>query len=625
MGIGELAKKAWYFLRRKKQPQEILLILVGVVIAYLLTVAFLTPEGTLGSASQPAMHSADEDAVSIGSIERLAEANRIESAYWYANQIVFTLDDGTTERIDNVSSEAGKRVATALETHGVDVIIEKPPYVPEEVTTLARLSNAYSEMLWFFTMLVPVMFVLIMVFFISLMVGNGMKKGWPDIRFSNPTRFSDVAGLGAIRDELAEVKEFLDDPKAFIKVGAKAPRGVLMVGPPGTGKTLMARALAGECGAAFISVSGSDFSSQFIGQGSARIRKVFEKARKYAPAIIFIDEIDSVARQRGGMGGIASHERDTILNQLLVEMDGFDQSKRIVVIAATNRVDVLDAALLRPGRFDRHIHVNLPDRKGRLEILKLYAADVPLADDADLESVARGTPGFSGADLANLMNEAAVLVAREKGEIVETRHLMSARDKVVLGVERTHSDTDEADLDVVAVHESGHAVVATALASSDPVHQVTIKARGATLGSVMTLPEKDRLNISRAKLDADLVLAMAGRAAEAEFFGATLVTTGAAGDIAFATDLATKMVCEWGMSTLGMVKIDRRVDGTLPPEAEAEVRRILALAYDEAVALVKAHRGALQALRDLLLAEGTVSGETVRDLVATPALAVAAE
>ncbi len=360
--------------------------------------------------------------------------------------------------------------------------------------------------------------------------------------------FADVAGCDEAKDEVGELVEFLRDPGKFQKLGGKIPRGVLMVGPPGTGKTLLAKAIAGEAKVPFFSISGSDFVEMFVGVGASRVRDMFEQAKKHAPCIIFIDEIDAVGRHRGaGLGG-GHDEREQTLNQLLVEMDGFEGSEGIIVIAATNRPDVLDPALLRPGRFDRQVVVGLPDVKGREQILKVHMRKVPLAADVDAMIVARGTPGFSGADLANLVNEAALFAARENAREVHMEHFDRARDKILMGTERRSLAMSESEKTLTAYHEAGHAIVGRVVPEHDPVYKVTIIPRGRALGVTMYLPEGDKYSFNRTAIKSQLCSLYGGRVAEELIFGADKVTTGASNDIERATKMARNMVTKWGLS-----------------------------------------------------------------------------
>lgn len=466
------------------------------------------------------------------------------------------------------------------------------------------------------TSLILIGFLVLISAFLFMNLRGSMSGAWPTVSKDKTVRFADVAGQSESKFELEEIKEFLQNPAAFEVTGAKPPRGILMVGPPGTGKTLLARALASEAGVSFIPVTGSDFSAMFVGVGRNRVEKLFRKARRNAPCIIFIDEIDSVARRRGAGSSDVSREQDTTLNQLLTEMNGFKPRDGIVVIGATNRLDVLDPALLRPGRFDRHVHVNNSDMDGRREILEVHARTRPLSKEVDLALVARGTPGFSGADLENLVNEAAILAARQKAREITPSHFEEARDKVLMGLQRKSMVLDEAERKLIAVHEAGHAVVATLTHGSDPVHQATIIPRGRSLGLVMRLPERDRISVPKSRLVADLDVMMAGRAAEEIVFGPDNVTTGAASDIEEATKLARRMVAEWGMSaTVGMVRV---VDGEgkIPAAAETEVRKVIDEAYSRARMLLSENRAALDGVSAALLARSTLDGSEVREIVA---------
>jgi cell division protease FtsH len=455
---------------------------------------------------------------------------------------------------------------------------------------------------------------------VAIQVDFKPTSRWPRSVKNVADRFDDVAGQEEAKAELQEVISFLRDSKAFEAVGARIPRGVLMVGPPGTGKTLIAKALAGEAGVSFMAVSGSDFSAPLIGIAKGRVSKLFEQARRKAPCLIFIDEIDAIGRKRGGGGSAADREFESTLNQLLVEMDGFNTTAGVIVIGATNRVDVLDPALLRPGRFDRQVHIGLPDITGREAILGVHARNVKLAACVDLGSVARGTPGFSGADLGNLLNEAAIFAAREGVAQITRDHLEAARNKIIMGLERRSLVITSEERHLVAVHEAGHALCACLTPGSDKVHSATIIPHGQALGLVMRLPENDRYCIPVEKLEADLIVAMGGRAAEEVVFGARKVTTGAASDIAHATNIATRMVTEWGMSpTIGMVKVMRSGEN-LPREVEQEIRRIIEEMYAAAKACIEENRDGLDALVDALLDQETIDGDEVRRIVAVSEL-----
>ena len=443
--------------------------------------------------------------------------------------------------------------------------------------------------------------------------------------------FDDVAGIDEAKQELEEVVDFLKDPQKFQRLGGKIPKGVLLVGPPGTGKTLTARAVAGEANVPFFTISGSDFVEMFVGVGASRVRDMFEQGKKNAPCIIFIDEIDAVGRHRGaGLGG-GNDEREQTLNQLLVEMDGFEANEGVILIAATNRPDVLDPALLRPGRFDRQVVVPNPDVSGREKIIKVHMRKVPLASDVDARVIARGTPGFSGADLANLVNEAALLAARLGRRVVGMAEFEAAKDKVMMGSERRSMVMTEDEKKLTAYHEGGHAVVAIHSPDSDPVHKATIIPRGRALGMVMRLPEGDRISLSKAKLLADLAVAMGGRLAEEMIFGAQRVTTGASSDIKMATDIARRMVTEWGMSDklgpllygepsqevfLGhSVTQQKNMSDATAHAVDEEIRGIVDGAYAEARRILTENIDQLHAVAKALLEFETLSGDELRGLV----------
>jgi len=438
--------------------------------------------------------------------------------------------------------------------------------------------------------------------------------------------FKDVAGIQEAKEEVTEVVDFLKEPGKFQKLGAKIPRGVLLVGPPGTGKTLLARAIAGEAGVPFFSISGSDFVEMFVGVGASRVRDMFEQGKRSAPCIIFIDEIDAVGRKRSSGVGGSHEEREQTLNQLLVEMDGFDTNEGVIIIAATNRSDVLDPALLRPGRFDRQITVPLPDIGGREAILGVHLAKLPLAPDVNAHVIARGTPGFSGAELANIANEAALLAARRNKKVITMRELEEAKDKVMMGAERRSLVMSEAEKKLTAYHEAGHAIVGMRCAASDPIHKATIIPRGRALGLVMRLPESDRLSMSREKLEADLAVAYGGRVAEELMFGADKVTTGASSDIQMATRIAEGMVKSWGLSEkagpLDYNEEDDRYFGKDKVSAEtkkmldAEVRKIIDNGYNTAKKILTENRHELETLGAALLEYETLSGDEIKELLA---------
>jgi len=440
--------------------------------------------------------------------------------------------------------------------------------------------------------------------------------------------FKDVAGTDEAKEELQEIIEFLKDPQKFQKLGGRIPKGVLLVGPPGTGKTLLARAIAGEANVPFFSISGSDFVEMFVGVGASRVRDLFEQGKKNAPCIIFIDEIDAVGRHRGaGLGG-GHDEREQTLNALLVEMDGFESNEGVILIAATNRPDVLDPALLRPGRFDRRVVVARPDVKGREEILRVHTRKVPIGDDVDLSIIARGTPGFSGADLANLVNEAALWAARQNRKFVTMADFEMSKDKVLMGVERKSMILSDEEKKNTAYHEAGHALVAAMTPGADPVHKVTIIPRGMALGLTMQLPEADKHTYTREYLEAMLAVLMGGRSAEEIFLGH--ITTGAGNDIERATDIARNMVCEWGMSELGPLAFGKKDEAIFlgreiaqhrdysedtAIQIDKEVRRIVNAAYEKARGTLSDNRDVLERIAQALLEREVIDAAEVKLLM----------
>ncbi|MDX2269365.1 MAG: ATP-dependent zinc metalloprotease FtsH [Bryobacter sp.] len=440
--------------------------------------------------------------------------------------------------------------------------------------------------------------------------------------------FKDVAGVEEAKEELQEIIEFLREPQKFQKLGGRIPKGVLLIGSPGTGKTLLARAIAGEANVPFFSISGSDFVEMFVGVGASRVRDLFEQGKKNAPCIIFIDEIDAVGRHRGaGLGG-GHDEREQTLNQLLVEMDGFESNEGVILVAATNRPDVLDPALLRPGRFDRRVVVGRPDVKGREQILKVHTKKIPLADDVDLSVIARGCPGFAGADLANLVNEAALIAARQNRKVVTMIDFELAKDKVMMGVERRSMFISEEDKRHTAYHEAGHALVGALLPDSDPVHKVSIIPRGMALGVTMYLPTQDRNDINKAQCEAQIATAMAGRVADETFLG--LQTAGASNDIERATDLARRMVCEWGMSELGPMSFGKKDEQiflgreiaqhrdyseSTAIAIDGQVKKLVETGYNVAKKLIDERRDAVVRIAEALLEREILDGNEVRMLI----------
>ena len=482
------------------------------------------------------------------------------------------------------------------------------------------------------------LFIGVWIFFMRQMQGGGGKAmGFGKSKAKLLTEklgrvtFDDVAGIDEAKTELEEIVEFLKDPQKFQRLGGKIPKGCLLVGPPGTGKTLLARAIAGEANVPFFTISGSDFVEMFVGVGASRVRDMFEQGKKNAPCIIFIDEIDAVGRHRGaGLGG-GNDEREQTLNQLLVEMDGFEANEGVILIAATNRPDVLDPALLRPGRFDRQVVVPNPDILGRERILKVHMRKVPLAPDVEARTIARGTPGFSGADLANLVNEAALLAARKGKRVVFMSEFEEAKDKVMMGSERRSMVMTDEEKKLTAYHEAGHAVVALHCEDSDPIHKATIIPRGRALGMVMRLPEGDRISLSKAKIFADLRVACGGRIAEEMIFGETKITTGASSDIKMVSDMSRRMVSEWGMSEkLGFlaygadqqevflghsVTQTKNLSDATAKTIDEETRRIIDEAYTDASNILNKNKDQLETVAKGLLEYETLSGDEIASLI----------
>jgi len=485
----------------------------------------------------------------------------------------------------------------------------------------------------------PILLILaIFMFFMRQMQGGGGGRGGP-MAFGKSkarllgedqinTTFGDVAGVDEAKEDVKELVDFLRDPSKFQRLGGHIPRGVLMVGPPGTGKTLLAKAIAGEAKVPFFSISGSDFVEMFVGVGASRVRDMFEQAKKAAPCIIFIDEIDAVGRHRGGGYGGGHDEREQTLNQLLVEMDGFEGTEGVIVIAATNRPDVLDKALLRPGRFDRQVFVGLPDVRGREQILKVHVRKVPLDERVDLSVLARGTPGFSGADLSNLVNEAALFAARSNKRLVGQEEFEKARDKIMMGAERRSMVMSEEEKANTAYHEAGHAIIGRLVPEHDPVHKVTIIPRGRALGVTQFLPEGDRYSLSRRQIISQICTLFGGRIAEEMIHGPDGVTTGASNDIERATQLARNMVTRWGLSdTLGPIlygEEETQMPGSgntnfsseTSREIDAEVRRIIDESYATAKQILEDNSDILHAMKAALMEYETLDAEQVDDLMA---------
>ncbi|MDR0717884.1 MAG: ATP-dependent zinc metalloprotease FtsH [Azoarcus sp.] len=558
------------------------------------------------------------------------------------------MEEAKARRIASVTFDnANPRVLKALTTEGRSITVFTPGLydvwmlsdlrdygIQVKATEPKDESFLASVLVSWFPML---LLIGVWIFFMRQMQGGGkggaFSFGKSKARMidesANSVTFADVAGCDEAKEEVAELVEFLRDPSRFQKLGGRIPKGVLMVGSPGTGKTLLAKAIAGEAKVPFFSISGSDFVEMFVGVGAARVRDMFEQAKKHAPCIIFIDEIDAVGRQRGaGMGG-GNDEREQTLNQLLVEMDGFEGQSGVIVIAATNRPDVLDPALLRPGRFDRQVVVALPDIRGREQILKVHMRKVPIAPDVDAQVLARGTPGFAGADLANLVNEAALFAARANKRLVDMDDFERAKDKIMMGAERRSMVMDEEERRNTAYHESGHAVVARLLPKSDPVHKVTIIPRGRALGVTLSLPEKDRWCEDRDRLLTRIAMMFGGRIAEELFMNQ--MTNGATSDIQRATELARRMVTQWGMSDLlgpmvygdeegeiflgRQVTTHRNVSEATMQKVDAEVRRIVDEQYALARRLLEANRDKVEAMTAALLEWETIDADQVNDIM----------
>ncbi|WP_135469092.1 ATP-dependent zinc metalloprotease FtsH [Crenalkalicoccus roseus] len=583
-----------------------------VIVALLLVALFnlFQPSGTAQRGAQQVAYSDFLNEVAAGHVRDVVIQGR---------SVTGQLADGRTFQTYTPEDPA---LVSRLTERGVRVVAR-----PEE----SDINLGHYLLSWF-----PMLLLIgVWIFFMRQMQGGGgraMGFGKSRARLLTEKQgrvtFDDVAGIDEAKGELEEIVDFLRDPQKFQRLGGKIPKGVLLVGPPGTGKTLLARAIAGEANVPFFTISGSDFVEMFVGVGASRVRDMFEQGKKNAPCIIFIDEIDAVGRHRGaGLGG-GNDEREQTLNQMLVEMDGFEANEGVILIAATNRPDVLDPALLRPGRFDRQVVVPNPDVNGREKILRVHMRKVPLAADVDPKVIARGTPGFSGADLANLVNEAALLAARTGRRTVSMAEFEAAKDKVLMGAERRSLVMSEDEKRMTAYHEAGHALVALKLPECDPVHKATIIPRGRALGLVMSLPEGDRYSKHKSKLLQELAMAMGGRVAEELIFGPDKVSNGAAGDIKMATDQARRMVTEWGMSEkLGMIAYgensqevflghsvtqSKNVSEATAQQIDAEIRRIIDEAYQKAKQVLSENIDELHLLAKGLLEHETLTGEEIK-------------
>ncbi|OXT02971.1 cell division protein FtsH [Notoacmeibacter marinus] len=560
------------------------------------------------------------------------------------SEFIKAVDNGQVESV----TISGNRItgkysdnATGFQTYspGDEGLVERLEQQNVEIQARPESDGSNSILGYFLSWLPMILILGVWIFFMRQMQsGSGRAMGFGKSKAKLLTEahgrvtFQDVAGVEEAKEDLEEIVEFLRDPQKFQRLGGKIPKGVLLVGPPGTGKTLLARAVAGEAGVPFFTISGSDFVEMFVGVGASRVRDMFEQAKKNSPCIIFIDEIDAVGRHRGaGLGG-GNDEREQTLNQLLVEMDGFESTESIILIAATNRPDVLDPALLRPGRFDRQVVVPNPDIAGRERILKVHVRNVPLAPNVDLKVLARGTPGFSGADLANLVNEAALMAARRNKRLVTMAEFEDAKDKVMMGAERRSSAMTQAEKELTAYHEAGHAIVALKVPSADPVHKATIIPRGRALGMVMQLPEGDRYSMSYKYMVSRLAIMMGGRVAEEIKFGKENITSGAASDIEQATKLARAMITQWGFSDkLGQVAYgeneqevflghsvtqSKNISEETARVIDAEVRKLIDDAYSEARRILTDEHDGWIALAEGLLEYETLTGEEIKQIIA---------
>ncbi len=571
-------------------------------------------------------------------------SNRVDNSLSYS-QFLDSVKAGQVQQVvideNNIKGkmQTGEKFRTYApnDLHLIDDLlangVEVKAQPPEEPSMLMTLLMSFGPIL---------LLIAVWVFFMRQMQGGagggrggamgfGKSKARMLEQDQNKVTFADVAGCDEAKEEVEEMVDFLKDPAKYQKLGGKVPRGALMVGPPGTGKTLLARAIAGEAKVPFFTISGSDFVEMFVGVGASRVRDMFEQAKKHAPCIIFIDEIDAVGRSRGaGLGG-GNDEREQTLNQLLVEMDGFEGHEGIIVIAATNRADVLDTALLRPGRFDRQVNVGLPDIRGREQILNVHMKKVPAADDVIVKYIAQGTPGFSGADLANLINEAALFAARENKRVVSMADLEKAKDKLIMGVEKHSMVMDEKEKKMTAYHEAGHAIVGKLVPEHDPVYKVSIMPRGRALGVTMFLPEKDQYSASKQKLDSMISSLYGGRIAEEQIFGWEQVSTGASNDIERATELARNMVTKWGLSRRlgplaygeedGEVFLGHSVtqnksiaEGTAVTINE-EIRKIIDQNYKRAEQILKDNKDILHTMSDALMKYETIDKYQIGDLM----------
>ena len=611
-----------------------------VIYAIILIVGFLLINKWLGGSSNVATNysytefSADLNAGNIAAVDITQNTNvptaTVDVEFVSGKQLTFYAAD--VNEIIKIYNDYEAAVDKKNATASAEDQVKLAKYNLYDVQKESMLG------MWIPYLIIMIIMVIIMTFMIGRIQGGGSggqmmnfgkSRAKKNEDIGKTVTFKDVAGLDEEKEDLEEIVSFLKNPGRFVKVGARIPKGVLLVGPPGTGKTLMAKAVAGEAGVPFFSISGSDFVEMFVGVGASRVRDLFEEAKKNAPCIVFIDEIDAVARRRGtGMGG-GHDEREQTLNQLLVEMDGFESNEGVILIAATNRPDVLDPALLRPGRFDRQVVVPTPDLRGRRRILEVHTKRTPLDPDVDLEVLARGTPGFSGADLENLVNEAALQAAKLNQDKLDMRDFEFAKDKVLMGRERRSLILSDEEKRITAYHEGGHALVAKLLPGTDPVHKVTIIPRGRALGVTMQLPEGDRHGYSKAFLQNNLMVLLAGRVAEEIIFDT--ITTGAGNDIERATGMARKMVCEWGMSdVVGPMTIGeqgeevfigrdwghaRNYSEDTARIVDAEIKKLVETARENCHKLLQENINLLHALAKALLDRETITGDDIDLLV----------
>ncbi|MDQ2069124.1 ATP-dependent zinc metalloprotease FtsH [Natronospira bacteriovora] len=589
-------------------------LIIWIIIAFVLLTVF----NTMGPGEQP------REELTYSEFLREVRGGSVDEVVLQGRKIHGTRRGG--ERFEVVNPETDNTALIGeLEDNRVEIVAKEE----DRGSMLGQIFISWTPLL---------LLIAVWIYFMRQMQGGGaggkgaMSFGKSKARMLSDeqvnVRFTDVAGCDEAKEEVTELVDFLKDPSRFQRLGGKIPKGVLMVGPPGTGKTLLARAIAGEAGVPFFTISGSDFVEMFVGVGASRVRDMFEQAKKHAPCIIFIDELDAVGRHRGaGLGG-GHDEREQTLNQMLVEMDGFEGHEGVIVIAATNRPDVLDPALLRPGRFDRQVVVGLPDVRGREQILKVHLRKVPVDDSIRPDLIARGTPGFSGADLANLVNEAALFAARANDKYVSMEHLEKAKDKIMMGAERRSMVMSEDDKRMTAYHEAGHAIVGRLVPDHDPVYKVSIIPRGRALGVTMFLPEEDQYSQSKQQLESRISSLFGGRIAEEQIYGAEKVTTGASNDIEVATGIARKMVTKWGLSEKlgplsyeeddGEVFLGREMQqrhSNMSDETaraiDAEIRAIIDRNYDRAESLLREHEDKLHMMAEALMQYETIDSDQI--------------